>query len=99
MGITRLMEDEAADREFTDKLVEATDASRREDEYSIRLLTTLHEGSSGTVAMSPESYNSLSDEERLLISEIIAANANADELTEILDSVSRPIRRLGRGRK
>lgn len=85
MGITHLIEDEATDDRFTVKLVEAARVSRNEDGYSIGVLTALHDVAAGVVAMSSDSYDLLSEEEKLRIGEIVAAIANADSMSETLN--------------
>ncbi len=87
MGITHMKEDEADDDKFTVRLAEAAEASRNEEGYSINVLTALHDVAAGVVAISPVSYDLLSEEEQLSIGAIIAAIANADSMSETLNSL------------
>ncbi len=84
MGVTHLIEDEAADDGSTVKLIEAAKVSRLGDGYSIGVLTALLDVAGGVVAMSPDSYDMLSEEEQLSIGEMIAAMVNADIFTDVL---------------
>lgn len=85
MGITRLIKDDAADDADTTKLVEAAEASTIQEEYSISVLTALHDVAGGVTAMSPDSYKLLTEKEQLSIGRIVAANANADIMSDILN--------------
>ena len=88
MGITHLKEDKAADDAPTVRLVEAAEASRNDEGYSINVLTELLDVAAGVLAMSPNSYCLLSEEEQLSIGEIVASIANADMMADILNSVA-----------
>ena len=87
MGITHLIGDESHDYELILRLLEVAEASRNEEGYSINVLTVLHDVAAGVLAMSPDSYNLLSEEEKLRIGEIVAAMANADSMLETLNSL------------
>ena len=86
MGITHLIEDEYHDNELILRFVEIAEASRNEEGYSISVLTALHDVAAGVVAMSPDSYDLLSEEEQFGIGEIVASIANADMMVDILNS-------------
>ena len=88
MGITHLKEDKASDDAPTVRLVEAAEASRNKEGYSINVLTELLDVAAGVLAMSPNSYCLLSEEEQLRIGEIVASIANADMMADILNSVA-----------
>ena len=88
IGITRLVGDEADDDRLAVKLVEAANASKDEESYSIKVLAALHDVAAGVVAMSPDSYELLSEEEQLSIGEIIASIANADMMSDIFNTTA-----------
>ena len=87
LGMARLSDDEVNDDRLAIKLVEQVEVSRNLKGYSISVLSTLHDMAAGVVAMSPDSYDRLSNGEILGIREIIASIANADMLSDILNSV------------
>ena len=84
MGITDLIEDESHDNELILRLVEVAEASRNEEGYSINVLLALHDVAAGVVAMSPDSYDLLSEGEQFSLGAIIASIANADMMTDML---------------
>ncbi len=88
LGMTRLAGDEGSDDEVAAKLIETVHASINQDSYSINVLAALHDVTAGVVAMSPDSYDLLSEQEKLRIGEIIASIANADMLRDIVNSVA-----------
>ena len=85
MGIARLIKDEEADDAYTAKLVEAAEASITEEDYSISVLTALNDAAGGVTAMSPGSYKLLTEKEQLSIGGIVAANSNAEMMSDILN--------------
>ena len=88
IGITRLTVDEADDDGLIVKLMETANVSREEENYSIDVLTALHDVAAGVVAMAPESFELLSQGEKLRIGEIMASVANADLMADVLNSTA-----------
>ena len=70
MGITDLIEDESHDNELILRLVEVAEASRNEEGYSINVLLALHDVAAGVVAMSPDSYDLLSEGEQSVLAQL-----------------------------